>query len=58
MMLTSLFNNERKREVMTYNISVKEKSREFNVVKIMKIKAHASSSSSRRNINFKIIVKA
>ena len=44
MMLTSLFNNERKREVMTYNISVKEKSREFNVVKIMKIKAYASLS--------------
>ena len=56
-MLTSSFNNERRREVTIYNINVKEKSREFNVVKIIKIKARASLLSSRKNVNFKIIVK-
>ena len=58
MMLTSSFNNEHRREAVIYNINVKEKSREFNVVRIIKIEARANSSSSRRNINFKIIVKA
>ena len=57
-MLTSSFNNERRREAAIYNISVKEKSCEFNVIRIIKIKARASSLSSRRNINFKVIIKA
>ena len=43
-MLISLFNYERRREVTIYNIIVKKKSREFNVVKIIKIKARANSS--------------
>ena len=41
-MLTSLFNNERKRKVATYNIIIKEKFYKFNVVKIIKIKVYTS----------------
>ena len=49
-MLTSSFNNERRREAAIYNINVKEKSREFNVARIIKIKARASLLSSRRDV--------
>ena len=42
MMLIFSFNNERKREVTIYNIIVKEKSHEFNVAKIIKIKTCTS----------------
>ena len=45
-MLISSFNNERRREAVIYNIIIKEKSREFNVVRIIKIKARANSSLS------------
>ena len=42
-MLTFLFNNERRREAAIYNIIIKKKFREFNVVKIISIKAYMSS---------------
>ena len=45
-MLIFLFNNERRREVMIYNIIIEEKFYEFNVIKIIKIKVYTSLSSS------------